>query len=146
PTGQEEVLSKGQVFDQHPQVSPDGRSIGYTSNRLGPTELWIYHVDTSRFDRVQLPGRDVSVDAPHWFPDGRRLVMPRSLPDGAQSVWIAAADGSSAEKIASPADLLSSEGAPVSPDARSIVYSARVGGYYQLFLLDVETRQPHQLT
>ena len=35
PAGTEEVLSAGQVYDGLPSVSPDGRQIAYTSNRLG---------------------------------------------------------------------------------------------------------------
>src|SRR5262249_19744030 len=35
PAGQEEILSGGQVRDRAPDVSPDGRSIAYVSNRLG---------------------------------------------------------------------------------------------------------------
>src|SRR5213593_2047210 len=35
PAGPEEVLSRGQVFDHQPDVSPVGLSIAYTSNRLG---------------------------------------------------------------------------------------------------------------
>jgi eukaryotic-like serine/threonine-protein kinase len=146
PSGPEEILSKGQVFDRQPQVSPDGRNIAYASNRLGADELWVFHIDASRNDRVQLPGRDAAVDGPHWFPDGRRLVLARSLPDGTGSLWIVAADGSSAEKIAAPAEILWAEGSPVSPDGRGVLYAARVNGYYQMFKLDVDTRQAHQLT
>ncbi len=71
PAGPEEVLSRGQVFDRQPNVSPDGRSIAYTSNRLGLAELWLLHLDTKRLERLQLPGRDIGVTSPYWFPDGR---------------------------------------------------------------------------
>jgi hypothetical protein len=67
--GPEEVLSRGQVFDRQPDVSPDGRSIAYCSNRLGLAELWVFHLDTKRLERLQLPGREIEVNGPRWFSD-----------------------------------------------------------------------------
>jgi len=143
--GPEEVLSSGQVIDRNPAVSPDGRSIAYSSNRLGASELWILRVDSRHLDRLELPGQGHQA-APHWFPDGRRLVIERALGNGKLSLWIVAADGSRADELVSPPDLLVAEGFPVEPDGRRVAYSARVGQYYQLFSIDVDSRQPRQLT
>ncbi len=146
PAGPEEVLSAGQVIDAMPQVSPDGRSIAYTSDRLGLDELWIAHVAPTRLERLQLPGRDFGVSGPHWFPDGRRLYLVRILPGQKLSLWIVAADGSQAEELVSPESLLQSEGFPVSPDGSHIVYAARAGQHYQLFSFDIRARQARQLS
>ena len=146
PAGPEEVLSRGQVFDRQPDVSPDGLSIAYTSNRLGLADLWVFHLDTKRLQRLQLPGRDIGVFGGRWFPDGRRLAVARSSPVGKQSLWIVAADGSQAEELVSPQAMLGIEGVPVSPDGHSIVYPARAGQHYQLFRFDISARQTRQLT
>jgi Tol biopolymer transport system component len=146
PEGPEEVLSKGQVFDRTPAVSPDGRSIAYISNRLGLAELWLLHLDTKRLERLQLPGRDIGVSGPYWFPDSRRLTVPRLFPDGKQSLWIVASDGSHAEELVSPESLLPSGDFPVSPDGHYIVYVARAEQHYQLFSFDISARQARQLT
>jgi len=146
PAGPEEVLSRGQVFDRVPNVSPDGRSIAYNSNRLGHAELWMLHLDTKRLERLQLPGRDIGVSDSNWFPDGRRLVVVRNSPDGKPSLWIVAADGSQAEELVSPPSMLAAEGSPVSPDGHHIVYAARAGQHYQLFHFDISARQTRQLT
>jgi len=42
--------------------------------------------------------------------------------------------------------MLATEGIPVSPNGRYVAYPAKVGQYYQLFRLDVETRETHQIT
>ncbi len=147
PAGPEEVLSRGQVFDHQPSVSPDGHSIAYMSNRLGHDELWILHLESRRVDRLELPGHDLGVNGPHWFPDGQRLTIIRNLLEGKESLWIASADGSRAEELLAPSSsLLPGEGFPVSPDGRTVAYSARSGSDSQLFGFDLVTRQSHQLT
>ena len=145
PAGPEELLSRGQVFDHFPDVSPDGRSIAYSSDRLGAPELWILHLDTKRLDRLQLPGRDLAVTGPHWFPDGKRLVVSRGFPDGKQSLWLVAGDGSHAEELTTASSILPAD-SPVSPDGHRVLYYARVGEYYQLFGFDLTSRQVHQFT
>ena len=147
PAGPEETLSRGEEYDHMPSVSPDGQSIAYVCNRLGDDELWILHLPTKRLDRLEIPGREfISVASPHWFPDGRRLVVLRTAPDRKTSIWIVAADGSHAEALPIAPFVSAGEGFPVSPDGRTIVYSARSGNNFQLFAFDVVGRQDHQLT
>jgi Tol biopolymer transport system component len=146
PAGPEEVLSSGQVFDRQPSVSPDGRSIAYMSNRLGHDELWILRLGTKHLDRLELPGHDLAVSASYWFPDGQMLSVLRKLPDGKSSLWIVAADGSHAEELPIPSFIGPPEAFPVSPDGRTVAYSALSGSNFQLFEFDLVTRQSHQLT
>ena len=76
----------------------------------------------------------------------RRPALGFGGPDGKQSLWIVAADGSQAEELTSPESLPPGEGFPVSPDGHSIVYPARAGQHYQLFRFDISARQTRQLT
>jgi eukaryotic-like serine/threonine-protein kinase len=145
--GDEQPLTRGEEYDHMPTVSPDGRSIAYTCNRLGDDELWILNVATKFLYRVEIPGTEfVAVSSPHWFPDGRKLFVLRTTRDGNTSIWIVAADGSHAEVLPIPPFASAGEGFPVSPDGRTIVYSARVERNSQLFAFNVETSQGHQLT
>jgi TolB protein len=147
PAGSEEVLSRGLVYDHEPAVSPDNRTVAYTSDRLGHNELWMAHLDTRRLDRLQLPGRDLGEAGPQWFPDGRKLQILRRYLDGKVAPWLVFADGSHAEEF-----LPAREGiwmgnvTTVSPDGRTLTYSIMSQGFYQLFLFDVATRQSRQLT
>src|SRR5262249_19949667 len=147
PAGPEEVLSAGQVYDGLPSVSPDGRLIAYTSNRLGHNQLWMLHVDNKRMEVLQLPGNDLSTDGAHWHPDGRRLVVQRLFPNGKSSLWWIAADASDAEELISPPSILNNaEGWPIAPDGRKLIYAATVDGHSQLFEFDLSTRRARQLT
>jgi Tol biopolymer transport system component len=146
PAGAEQVLSAGQVLDHMPSVSPDGRRIAYSSNRLGPEQVWMLQVDNKRMEALQLPGNDLGATGPHWFPDGRRLIVQRLFPSGA-SLWWIAADASSAEELTTPMGILyNSEGWPIAPDGRKTTYAASINGHYQLFRFDLSTHNVKQLT
>jgi Tol biopolymer transport system component len=147
PVGAEEVLSAGQVVDGQPSVSPDGRRIAYISDRLGHDQLWVLRVDSKRMEVLQLPGDDLGAVGPHWHPDGRRLIAQRLFPNGKTSLWWIAADASYAEELTTT-NLLSTntEGWPIAPDGRKMVYGASVDGHSQLFEFDLSTRHARQLT
>jgi Tol biopolymer transport system component/DNA-binding winged helix-turn-helix (wHTH) protein len=145
PNGPEEVLSTGPVFDREPSVSPDGGSVIYTSDRLGHDELYVLHLGDKHAYRLQLPGNDLGVDSPQWFPDGRRLVVLRRMSIGKDSLWMVSRDGSRAEEIFSSPAIWGLE-IPISPDNRTIVFPQRVGEIFQLFAIDSSTRKLQQIT
>lgn len=116
------------MLDHQRSVSPDGRRIAYVSNRLGHDELWILRLGTKRLDRLELPGHDLAVSASYWFPDGQRLSVLRKLPDGKNSLWFVAADGSHAKELPIPSFIGPPDGSPVSPDGRTVTYPALSGG------------------
>ena len=147
PAGAEEVLSAGQVIDHMPSVSPEGRRIAYISNRLGRDKLWILHADSKRMEALQFSDNDLGVTGPHWFPDGQRLITQRLFPNGQSSLWWIAADASFAEELTAPMSVLSiTEGWPIAPNGRKTLYAASSNGNYQLFRLDLSTRDVKQLT
>jgi Tol biopolymer transport system component len=147
PAGLEEVLSRGLVFDHEPSVSPDNKTVAYISDRLGHDELWVGHLDTKRLERLQMPGRDTGEEGAQWFPDGQKLEVLRRYPDGKVAPWVVFADGSHEEELLPPReDTVLGTITPVSPDGRTVTYSIKTQGLFQLFLIDVVTRQSRQLT
>jgi Tol biopolymer transport system component/serine/threonine protein kinase len=146
PAGAEEVLSAGRVFDGEPKVSPDGRRIAYTSNRLGRDQVWVLDVNSKRRDLLRFPNTDDSAAGAVWDADGQRLLVQRVFPDGKISLWWIAADASHAEELVSPPSLFTNEGWPIAPDGKEIVYGANVGGHTQLFEFDLSTRKARQIT
>lgn len=76
---------------------------------------------------------------------GRKLRAFRRYPDGKGSLWVVFADGSHAEELVPPGDLLS-EGIPGSPDGRTVTNSMKSDGFYQIFNFDTATRHFQQIT
>jgi Tol biopolymer transport system component len=99
---------------------------------------------TRKSERIELSGRDLGVNLPTWTRDGRHLVVTRSFPNAAASMWIAAADGSEAREF--PKDSTSGAGQTFSPDGKSLVYSRPVAGVQQLYRLDLATHRSSELT
>ena len=75
-----------------PAWSPDGATIAFTSNRDGPTELYVMHADGSSVrrltDHIGFNGR------PAWSPDSSRIALGCELEIGNQDICTINADGS----------------------------------------------------
>ena len=146
PSGPEEPLDTGHVLDRYPAVSPDGRKIAYGSDRLGSEDLWVYDRETRRTERIDLPGRDLGINEPHWSPDGRRIAVTRLLNLGGKgSLWLVAPDGSQSEEVTTIDGLFANAG-PFSRDGREILYLNHTDGWDQLFALEVGSRRARQIT
>jgi Tol biopolymer transport system component/tRNA A-37 threonylcarbamoyl transferase component Bud32 len=73
------------------RFSPDGRTIAYSSDRTGNSEIWLHHLDGSpetRFTENEHVDRN-----PTWSPDGERLVFLSDRDGEALKLYIANADG-----------------------------------------------------
>jgi serine/threonine protein kinase/Tol biopolymer transport system component len=144
PAGPEVTLNSGQVIDRYPSFSPDGRRIAYSSDRLGPMNVWVLDRETGRQNRLRLPGHDLGANIPLWLPDGRRLILMRSVEAG-YALWLVAVDGSSAEELV-PASTDRYTGTAVSNDGRWLAFSNRRDGLLQIDLLDLVTKEHRPLT
>jgi Tol biopolymer transport system component len=144
PAGPEELLNPGHVRNLYPSFSPDGRRIAFGDNRLGDQEVWILDLATRLRERLRLPQANLGANLPFWSPDGRQLAVTRLRPDGDNSLWTAAVDGSTAEEVVPAKPIL--RGAPFSPDGRNLLYVYNKDGFLQLFTVDVASKQEHQFT
>ena len=146
--GAEEELSSGQVRDNYPAVSPDGRRIAVGSNRLEEQELWIVDVELRRWERLQMStGPRGWGNLACWSHDNEHLVVKTFFRDGTSAYWYVALDGSSSEQLLPPREALSGTFAcRFSPDNARLVYTRRTGEFSQLFVLDLTTRREQQLT
>ncbi|HZN04906.1 MAG TPA: hypothetical protein VFD06_15075, partial [Candidatus Polarisedimenticolia bacterium] len=145
PSGPEEILSTGQVIDRYPAFSPDSQRIAYTSDRLGPMEIWVHDLKTGRQSRLRLPGRDVGANLPLWLADGRSLVLLRSFGTGVYGIWKVAVDGSIAKELVPPTQDLGT-GIAISVDGRRLAVTVRRDGYLQIDVIDLETMERRPLT
>jgi len=109
-----------------PAISPDGKTIAYTSNRAGISDIWILDVDGGNSVRLtQHPGVDHS---PAWFPDGRSLafVSDRS---GSPSIWRLPRLGGAATLLVADAidPAIAADGAHIAFSAPDATGMSRIG-------------------
>jgi serine/threonine protein kinase len=144
PAGPEEQLNPGDVRDRYPYFSSDSRFIAFGDNLFGDQEVWTLDLATHQRERLRLPQASLGANIPFWAPDGRHLAVTRFLPNGNNSLWVAAVDGSTADEVvAAKPDL---RGAPFSNDSRSLLFSYSKDGFQQLFIVDLASRKERQLT
>jgi Tol biopolymer transport system component len=72
--GSEKLLISDQSSNSTPQVSPDGRSLLYRSDRTGSFELWMSKLDGQSGVRLT-DFKGPMVNNPRWSPDGTRIAF-----------------------------------------------------------------------
>ncbi|MBV8270630.1 MAG: PD40 domain-containing protein, partial [Planctomycetaceae bacterium] len=66
--GEPRRLTTATGADNHPRWSPDGKTIAFTSNRGGSTQVWLLPFDVG--EARQLTRLPIDVSGPIWSPKG----------------------------------------------------------------------------
>lgn len=69
------TLIQSARHDVSPQISPDGKTIAFASDRDGAFEIWVCNADGSAPRRVTTFHSPTGPGSPRWSPDGSRLVF-----------------------------------------------------------------------
>ena len=97
-----------------PSVSPDGRSIVFTSDRTVLPHIWKMNIDGSNLQRLTDGAGEVG---PFWSPDGRWIYYTSTVPfTWKKSIWRIPSSGGSSVQIT---DRIS-QAPVVSPDGKLI--------------------------
>ena len=99
--------------DDYPDVSRDGATILFQSNRSGTWQLWRMDADGSGLGRVT--NDTFNHRQPAWSPDGKLVAYSsdQGLSDGRRAIWLMAAPGS--DQSVRPRKLSSGTGQDVHP-------------------------------
>ena len=87
-------ITFGHGDDREPRISPDGKTIAFSSDRAYAGSYDIWTVDVATGALKQITSAPVDEYEPNWSPDGRSLVFVSSVPAG-----IAGVAGASLEAI-----------------------------------------------
>ena len=117
-----------------PALSPDGKTVAFTSSRDGDAELYRVPTAGGRATRLTASARDDW--GARWSPDGRRLAF-LSDREGSPRVFVVDADGTELRRLTAETEPTAVEDAPRwSPDGATVALLRTAGGPTAAVLVD----------
>jgi Tol biopolymer transport system component/DNA-binding winged helix-turn-helix (wHTH) protein len=131
-------LTNNIADDRQPEVSPDGRTVVFASNRDGGKgEIYAMDMDGGSLRNLtQNPAED---RCPSWSPDGKRIAF-ESDRRGTQEIFIMDADGGH------PRPLVAGGRPAWSPDGTRLLFQQPVNHRSEIFMIAAAGGQPVRLT
>lgn len=125
-----------------PEFSPDGKRIGFTSDRSGTMQVWVCDQDGSNpLQLTFLPGPGAEHSA--WSPDGRSIAF-HSASRGNWDIYLIAAEGGTARQLTAEG---SNDLAPSwSRDGRWVYFSSNRTGRFEVWKVPPEGGAAVQVT
>lgn len=121
--------------------SPDGTRMAIILSRDGNPELYVKNLENGRLTRLTRTGRG-NESSPSWSPDGRRIVYVSDT-SGRPQLYILSASGGQPERLTARG----SEN--VAPDWGAngwIAYTSRIGGRYQVMMIQPDSLDIRQVS
>ena len=131
-------LTNNIADDRQPDVSPDGRTIVFVTNRDGEKDE-IYAMDADGGDLRNLTQNPANDRSPAWSPDGKRIAF-ESDRRGTQEIFVMNADGSL------PIPLAPGGRAAWSPDGKRLAFQRSVDHHSEIFAIDAAGGEAKRLT
>jgi Tol biopolymer transport system component len=142
-------LSFNQYGDIYSNWSPDGTQLTFNSSRDGDTEIFIMNADGTNIR--QLTTNDFFDDkAPAWSPDGEKIAF-YSNRDGDYEAYTMDPDGSNIQQLTTDHGMYGDYEFMLpllgwSPDGEQIVFASDRDGDLEIFIMDADGSNIHQLT
>jgi WD40 repeat protein len=138
-----------------PSVSPDGRRMVVMSEKdLFSFDLYLADARTGEILRtLHSASHDPHMDALRfidssgaWSPDGSTVAIVAFAQGRNEVILLDAERGNVQRRISFPEEIGEVSGPAFSPDGRTMVFSGQVGGWTDLFLVDLESEVVTRLT
>jgi TolB protein len=128
-----------------PAWSPDGRELAFMSSRHGDPEIWVSDSGGGHAKQLTFTRHSVNT-SPVWNPKSGQQIVFVSDRGGLPGLYMMNSDGSNVEKIDLP-DMGYVVDPTWSPNGQLLAFSwRRPAGNYDLYVMDIATRQLLQLT
>lgn len=119
-----------------PAVSPDGKWLAYSSNKVGREMVYIMNLSTKKSKRLTFAGRYNS--SPSWSPDSETLVFA-GYTKGHYDIFSISRQGNNLKRLTSirgvGGRLANNEDPSFSPDGQMVVFSSDKTGFKHLYLM-----------
>lgn len=125
--------------DYRPAVSPDGKTVAFTTHRDNIRAIYLMNPDGTNQRRLTQNG-DAGLCA--WSPDGKRIAFSSNR-NGRYCIYMMNADGTGVRRLT---DGLSEDYPVWSPDGRRIAYEGRVNSVWRIFVVNVDATGDRPIT
>lgn len=117
--------------NENPQLSPDGRTISFYSNRSGNSDIWVIRTDGQGLRQITTNPADEFFQT--WSPDGTKLAFC-STRSGNKDIWVKGIDGSPAVQLTTHSE---GDDDPVfSPDGKYIAFDSGRTGNTDIWIME----------
>jgi Tol biopolymer transport system component len=133
-------------YDSHPNWSPDGSQIAYSTRPSGVVAISIF--DLAANESRQLTDTDRSPSAPDWSPDGKEFafIYNPAHPGINYELYRMDANGKNFVRLTDSAGYQSYDNPDWSPAGDRILFSADLEGTHDIYIMDPDGSNVQQLT
>jgi serine/threonine protein kinase len=129
--------------DIHPQLSPDGKRLAYTSTRSGFWEIWVSDLDGANAVQLTDMRAPTGTGVPHWSPDGHVIVFASDV-EGQFDIFVVPAAGGKVRNLTSHPAF---DHVPAfSRDGKWVYFSSSRSGTFQIWRMPAAGGEPVQVT
>jgi Tol biopolymer transport system component len=131
-------------FNTHPDWSPDGKKIVFSSNRDNAAfEIYVMNADGS--EQTRLTFDDLNSYESAWSPDGQHIAFTVTLDNSNGSeIYIMSANGSGLNRLTFYGSVANH--AAWSPDSNQIAFSVSQGGETAIYVMNSDGSDQRRLT
>lgn len=135
------------AMNVEPSISPDGKTIAFSSDRSGRPMVYLMDSDGGNVRRLTIAGKYNAT--PRWSPDGKKIAFAGE-DKGSFDIFTMNADGTGMVRLTTATKRngkrADNESPSFSPDGRHILFTSNRTGTNQLYVTDVQGVNEHQLT
>jgi Tol biopolymer transport system component len=140
--GQSYRLIASTKTETAPEFSPDGKRIGFASDRSGTMQIWVCDQDGSNpLQLTSLPGP--GAELPAWSPDGRSIAF-QSAARGNWDIYVLPAEGGVPRRLT--AEGSNDSGPGWSRDGRWVYFGSNRTGRFEVWKVPAEGGTAVQVT
>jgi serine/threonine protein kinase len=132
----------GHSYSQ-PAISPDGGFVAYISDRSGSDQLWLQQVGGG--NSIQLTRSSERVDAPAFFPDGKRILHVTTSADSQKSAIEVISTLGGEPRVLIRGGRIMNQDPMLSPDGRQIAYFENYQDRWRLMTISSNGGKPREL-
>ena len=133
----------GEIVDgegPNPDISPDGKTIAYSTGDVNPSRIWFSHAVSGKRRRFKAT---VPAWGPSYSPDGKRIAF-LGFVDGYRQVFVSRVDGSHQTQLTFGDKWKSS--VVFSPDGTKIAYQQQCCENSKIFVRDLATGNEREIS